>query len=83
VPEGTRYWAIQRECHNAALLQMIQAAVVQSPDETVFLAPEPKTLLDAGANLHAFSDEGRRAPRFRRLAGAVSCNVAEQRCVPR
>ncbi len=69
-PEGRRYWAVQRECHNVALLQMIQAAVGNST-EPIYLNPEPKTFEDAIANLSAFSDEGRRKQMFRQLPNAV------------
>lgn len=69
-PEGTSLWAVQRECHNAALLQMIQTAVGKS-DETIYLHPEPKTREDAIGNLYAFSDEGRRTQEFRDIPGAV------------
>ncbi len=40
-------------------------------NRSVYLNPEPKTFQDALANLHAFSDEGRRKQRFRDLAGAI------------
>lgn len=69
-PEGTRYWAAQRECHNAALLQMMQKAVVDSV-EPIYLHPDPTTWKDAVANLHAFSEEGRHERRFRSLPNAV------------
>ncbi|KAJ9129840.1 hypothetical protein NKR23_g12445 [Pleurostoma richardsiae] len=68
-PEETRYWAVQRECQNAALLQMIQAASTAGP---IYLQPEPKTHRDAVANLRAFSDEGRRKRTFQHLPNAVS-----------
>ncbi|KAK3937286.1 hypothetical protein QBC46DRAFT_267860 [Diplogelasinospora grovesii] len=70
VPEGTCYYAIQRECHNAALLQMIQSAVEES-NEPIYLNPDPKTRQDAVANLHAFSDEGRRRQSFRDMPGSA------------
>ncbi|KAK5987624.1 hypothetical protein PT974_11756 [Cladobotryum mycophilum] len=70
IPEGTRYWAAQMECHNAALIQMMQTAVKKS-DEPIYLRPEPTTYKHAVANLHAFSDEGRQKQYFRKLPNAV------------
>ncbi|OIW30774.1 hypothetical protein CONLIGDRAFT_594704 [Coniochaeta ligniaria NRRL 30616] len=68
-PDG-RYWAFQRECLNIALLQMMQTAVQDCP-ETIYLKPDPESWKEAIANLHAFSDEGRRKPRFCHLPNAV------------
>lgn len=61
---GYRYYAIQRECHNVALLQMIQSSV-QGSTEPVYLKPEPKGFKDAVINLKAFSNEGRQIYRGR------------------
>ncbi|PNY22354.1 Uncharacterized protein TCAP_07149 [Tolypocladium capitatum] len=69
-PDDTRYWAIQRECQNASLLQKMHFAIEHSSD-SIWLNPEPKTFDDALRNLHAFSDEGRRRQRFRNTPGAV------------
>ncbi|KAH8650414.1 hypothetical protein BGZ61DRAFT_542225 [Ilyonectria robusta] len=69
-PEDTRYWAIQRECQNASLLEMIRFAIEHSSD-SIWLNPEPKTFHDAILNLHAFSDEGRRRQLFRKTPGVV------------
>ncbi|OIW30771.1 hypothetical protein CONLIGDRAFT_573333 [Coniochaeta ligniaria NRRL 30616] len=73
VPESDYYYAIQRECHNGALLQMIQSAVQES-DEPIYLHPNPKTWRETVANLQAFSDEGRQRQRFGDMAGAVQYN---------
>ncbi|KAL7788362.1 hypothetical protein V8C37DRAFT_411642 [Trichoderma ceciliae] len=62
-PDGLRYWAVQRECQNAALLQMIRAAV-ETSTEPIYIKAKPKTWRDAARNLHAFSTEGRRESRF-------------------
>ncbi|PHH89215.1 hypothetical protein CDD83_6487 [Cordyceps sp. RAO-2017] len=70
-PPGRRYWGVQRECHNVALLQMIQAAI-ETSIEPIYINPQPKTLRDAIASLHAFWHEGRREPRFRNLPDATS-----------
>ncbi|KAK4078102.1 hypothetical protein Purlil1_12071 [Purpureocillium lilacinum] len=70
-PEGTRYWAVQRECQNASLLQMIQFATEQYPD-SIWLNPNPTSFSDAVRNLHAFSDEGRQRKRFRDVPGAIN-----------
>lgn len=69
-PEGTRYWAVQRECQNASLLESMRYAIEGSPDP-IWLNPEPKTLRDAALNLHAFSDEGLDRKLFRNKPGAV------------
>ncbi|CRK12742.1 hypothetical protein BN1723_009783 [Verticillium longisporum] len=70
-PGERRYWAVQRECHNAALLQMIQAAVNNS-SEPIYLKAEPKTHGDAVKNLHAFSDEGRKTCRYKGRPDSIS-----------
>ncbi|RDA91336.1 hypothetical protein CP533_1584 [Ophiocordyceps camponoti-saundersi (nom. inval.)] len=70
-PGDTQYWALQRECQNASILQMIRLAVEQDA-ESIWLNPEPKTLRGALQNLHAFSDEGRRRQRFRDTPGAIN-----------
>ncbi|KAM0269244.1 hypothetical protein ACHAQH_009808, partial [Verticillium albo-atrum] len=69
-PGDRRYWAVQRECHNAALLQMMQAAVNNSP-EPIYLKAEPKTFEDAIKNLHAFSDEDRHKSRYKGQPDAI------------
>jgi len=38
-PSGISYWAVQRECLNAALLQMIEHAV--DSDGPIYLKPDP------------------------------------------
>ncbi|KAF6790331.1 hypothetical protein CSOJ01_14602 [Colletotrichum sojae] len=56
-PEGYYYWAVQLECHNAALLEMMQSAIEQA-DEPFYLNPNPETRKHALLNLQAVSDEG-------------------------
>jgi hypothetical protein len=55
------YYAPQRECQNAALLQMMQTAVEQAAavSRPVLVNAKPATWDDAVANLAAFSDEAR------------------------
>ncbi|KAI5860387.1 hypothetical protein GGS23DRAFT_613950 [Durotheca rogersii] len=61
-PDGLLAWAIQIECNDST--------------EPIYLNPEPKTFQDALANLHAFSDEGRRKQRFRDTPGAIPYSSA-------
>ncbi|KAG5954398.1 hypothetical protein E4U57_004525 [Claviceps arundinis] len=70
LPEGTGYWALQRECHNAALIAKMRFAIENSSDP-IWLNPNPKTFDDAASNLRAFSNEGRSEARFRDMPGAV------------
>ncbi|PNP49206.1 hypothetical protein THARTR1_10008 [Trichoderma harzianum] len=56
-PDGMRYWGFQRECQNAALLQMIRSTV-ETPTEPIYLKGESKSWKDAARNLYAFSTEG-------------------------
>ncbi|SPQ26260.1 bce21ee6-5e8b-4ec3-aefc-9edd551823b1 [Thermothielavioides terrestris] len=55
------YYAPQRECQNAALLQMMQTAVEQAnaAGRPILVNAKPTTRDDAVANLAAFSDEAR------------------------
>ncbi|RSL58327.1 hypothetical protein CEP51_014092 [Fusarium floridanum] len=69
-PEGTRYWAIQRECQNASLLETMRHATERSGNP-IWLNPKPKTWRDAALNLHAFSNEGLDRKLFRETPGAV------------
>lgn len=54
-PDWYCYWAIQRECQNAAVLQMIEAALAQSGP--IQVCSDPRTHSDALDNLYSFSDE--------------------------
>ncbi|KAG6025881.1 hypothetical protein E4U19_002900 [Claviceps sp. Clav32 group G5] len=74
-PEGADYWALQRECHNAALIAKMRYAIENSSDP-IWLNPNPKTFDDAASNLHAFSTEGRSEARFRDMPGAVEYRTA-------
>ena len=71
-PDGVPYWAIQRECWNATLIQNIRAAIEALP-EPIYFNPLPKTRQDAIRNLRAFSEEGRRGAIFKHLPDAVQC----------
>ncbi|KAK4237900.1 hypothetical protein C8A03DRAFT_15594 [Achaetomium macrosporum] len=64
-PELDAYYAAQRECQNAALLQMMVAAVAdangsrENPGPVLLINAHPKTAADALANVYAFSNQGR------------------------
>ncbi|KAI0896794.1 hypothetical protein F4806DRAFT_496096 [Annulohypoxylon nitens] len=53
-PEFEHHYAAQRECQNAALLQMMKAVLSKSP---VLVNSEPKTKSDALDNFQAFFRE--------------------------
>lgn len=54
------HWAFERECINAALLEMISTSIKRSrsSEHQVYLHPMPTTRSHAMQNLKAFSDEG-------------------------
>ena len=96
-PPGFRYWAVQRESHNVALLQLIQASV-ETSEETNYLKPDPRTKDDAIINLFAFSQEGRKEkpsealsdriaissmPRLRECFGWIKVSGRELHSLPR
>ncbi|KAI9163408.1 hypothetical protein HJFPF1_05019 [Paramyrothecium foliicola] len=58
-PEPPHYFAAQRECQNAALFQMMQAAVSKQEADLgpILVDPSPETRDAAVANLLSFSDE--------------------------
>lgn len=62
-PHGfVHYFAVQREWQNAALLQMMEAAVQQAAtglSPPALVNANPRTKRDAKANIYAFSCEGR------------------------
>jgi hypothetical protein len=58
-PEPPHYFAAQRECQNAALFQMMEAAVSDPSKGPILVDPNPATQEAATANLFAFSDEAR------------------------
>ncbi|RWA03008.1 hypothetical protein EKO27_g12097 [Xylaria grammica] len=74
---ATRYFAAKRECQNAALLQMMHAAVEDSMAGSaalpIYVHPRPKTRDEARGNTLAFSDEGRRGE----LAGQAAAAAAD------
>lgn len=61
-PEFAHYFAPQRECQNAALIQMMEAAVNQAAaaECPISVIANPATWDDALANQLAFSDDTRR-----------------------
>ncbi|KAK4241302.1 hypothetical protein C8A03DRAFT_12407 [Achaetomium macrosporum] len=62
-PPRLQYWAFQRECQNAAILQMITAAVEQTTESSpIRILSRPSTRGDALTNLYCFCDDGRRNP---------------------
>ncbi|WXC67137.1 hypothetical protein SNK03_012906 [Fusarium graminearum] len=73
--EGTKYWAVQRECQNASLLTKMRYVINNSSDP-IWLHPNPTTFREAASNLHAFSDEGRSRQLYRKMPGAVEYNTA-------
>ncbi|RMZ85289.1 hypothetical protein DV738_g357, partial [Chaetothyriales sp. CBS 135597] len=80
------YFAAQRECQNAALLQMIQEAVQPEHSDLgpILIRHQPQTRSDAEANLFAFSDE-RRLKRLeqQRSNGHISSSLHEVTTIPR
>ncbi|KAJ4162719.1 hypothetical protein NW754_014137 [Fusarium falciforme] len=86
-PEFHHYYAAQRECQNAAVFQVIEAAIAQAAVESrpIRVLANPKTKQEARYNLFWFSDEARLAsfpedleaveitsmPRFRKCYGWV------------
>ncbi|KAK1762574.1 hypothetical protein QBC33DRAFT_481372 [Phialemonium atrogriseum] len=79
-PDFRHYYAVQRECQNSALLQMIEAAVHQAAIEStpILVNGNPKTKDDAMANVCAFSHEGRQ-----RQSSAGSSGVTAISSIPR
>ncbi|KAL7623748.1 hypothetical protein AAE478_005301 [Parahypoxylon ruwenzoriense] len=59
LPECSHYYSAQRECRNAALLQMMEAAIKEAMPP-ILVNPAPKTRHDALDNTVAFSHEGRK-----------------------
>ncbi|KAK1764171.1 hypothetical protein QBC33DRAFT_548270 [Phialemonium atrogriseum] len=57
-PEFYHYYAPQQECHNAAVLQKMAAAVASGP---VLIYNAPETKEDALSNFYPYSDESRLA----------------------
>ncbi|KAL6802794.1 hypothetical protein GGI42DRAFT_325184 [Trichoderma sp. SZMC 28013] len=70
-----RYWGFQRECQNAALIHMIRS-VVETSTEPIYLKREPKSWKDAARNLHAFSTEGSREPRYRDAPDSIPVTIS-------
>ncbi|KAI1464932.1 uncharacterized protein F4812DRAFT_441014 [Daldinia caldariorum] len=61
-PEYEYHFAAQRECQNAALLQMMKAAINEATTSSpILIDPNPKTMKDALINTLAFSYEGRQS----------------------
>ncbi|KAG8411136.1 hypothetical protein J3459_016581 [Metarhizium acridum] len=63
-PWYPHYFAPQRECQNAALLQSMEAAVsdaarADNPNGPILVIPDPQCRQEAQANLLAFSNEAR------------------------
>lgn len=56
------YWAPERECQNAAVLQMMEASLNEGGSVQLYDDTDTKT--KAIDNLYAFSEEGRRKPRI-------------------
>ncbi|KAI1819219.1 hypothetical protein F4861DRAFT_158490 [Xylaria intraflava] len=76
------YFAAQRESRNAALLQMMEAAVEDAASGSmrpILLNPHPTTRDEATSNTLAFSDEGRQSP----VSGQSSDEVMSISSIPR
>ncbi|KAM6535425.1 hypothetical protein FALCPG4_004989 [Fusarium falciforme] len=60
-PELYHYFAVQRECQNAALFQMMETVVeqVSADSASIIVKAKPETKYDALDNIHAISTEGR------------------------
>jgi hypothetical protein len=80
------YFAAQRECQNAALLQMIRASLDQAAAEggktPVLVLPNPATFEEAEANFFGFADEVRRT-RTREHFGSSGPDLVEVADMPR
>ncbi|KAH7113097.1 hypothetical protein EDB81DRAFT_862637 [Dactylonectria macrodidyma] len=65
-PDFHHYYAPQRECQNAAILQMMEASIAQAAVEStpIRVHANPRTQNEALNNLYAFSDEGRQAQSY-------------------
>ncbi|CAI6099340.1 unnamed protein product [Clonostachys chloroleuca] len=61
IPRERTYYAIQKECWNFALLQMIGAAIAQS-EEPIYLKPDIESRKDALYNTQAFCSEAFQNP---------------------
>ncbi|POR32212.1 Uncharacterized protein TPAR_07593 [Tolypocladium paradoxum] len=83
-PDFEHYYAVQRESQNAALLQMIEAAVQRAADRStpIVVSANPETKDEALANLLAFSDEGSQmsAPAEGDEAEAISSTPRMTKC---
>ncbi|KAM3515564.1 hypothetical protein MY11210_000742 [Beauveria gryllotalpidicola] len=72
-PERPSYFALQRECQNAAVLQMMQAALARTDNVgPVLVRPEPPSWDVALDNMRAFSDEYRQRNAHAQAAAADS-----------
>ncbi|KAF5530443.1 hypothetical protein FPHYL_14078 [Fusarium phyllophilum] len=78
-PDFHHYFAAQRECQNAALLQMLETAIQQAATPIIVNA-SPRTKDEALANLYAFSSEGRQK---NKSAPAQGAHVEEIVTIPR
>ncbi|KAK5999024.1 hypothetical protein PT974_01411 [Cladobotryum mycophilum] len=79
------YHPVQRECHNAALLQMIEACVAQSQataaESPLLVNANPTTRNDAWANQQAFSEDGRHRQQQKFAQGSIETRTISK--VPR
>ncbi|KAI1847035.1 hypothetical protein JX265_006770 [Neoarthrinium moseri] len=72
------YYALQRECQNAAIFQMIECAMEKHEGPgPIWVFDDPETQIDAKANLRGFSDEMRLDER------PANCDTVEIKSMPR
>ncbi|KAF5621355.1 uncharacterized protein FTJAE_11326 [Fusarium tjaetaba] len=76
-PDFHHYFAAQRECQNAALLQMLETAIQQATTP-IMVNASPRTKDEALANLDGFSNEGRQMNTL-----ALGAHVEEIVTIPR
>ncbi|KAI1822676.1 hypothetical protein F4861DRAFT_540726 [Xylaria intraflava] len=78
-PQFPHYFAAQREGQNAALLQMMEAAVEDAASGSEFpilVNPRPETKSEAMGNTRAFSDQGRRGQLPSQGSGAATMAIS-------
>ncbi|KAH6988151.1 hypothetical protein BKA56DRAFT_479052 [Ilyonectria sp. MPI-CAGE-AT-0026] len=63
-PESEHYYAAQRECHNAAIFQMMEASLAKATADSrsIQVHANPRTQDDAMDNLFAFCDDAQMPP---------------------
>ncbi|OAR05855.1 hypothetical protein LLEC1_06539 [Akanthomyces lecanii] len=77
-------YALQRECHNAAALQLMRAAMSQDDHTSgpILVQPHPWSRAEAFENMLAFSNEARLQEKLDEESGVVS-PLSKITCMPR